>query len=142
MLVERTSAIVVVPVEPPRTIGARPAVAWKAGVQLDAAIDQALKLLLMAEQVHVLLEAQQARDDVKLQDLLTTLRRNGVPIELHHVELGGRHAGELLVQAAYKAGCDLLVMGAHTQSWFSDLLIGGTSKDVLAHLDLPVLLHG
>ena len=142
VLIERASAIVVVPVIPPSSIGARPAVAWKAGVQLYAAIDQALKLLLTAEQVHVLLEARQAQDDAGLQDLLMALQRHAVPFEIHHVELAGRHAGELLIQEAHNAGCDLLVMGAHTKSWFRDFLLGGRSKNVLAHLDLPVLLHG
>ncbi|NPD67663.1 universal stress protein (plasmid) [Lichenicola cladoniae] len=142
VLAERASAIVVVPKEPPVLVGTCPGIAWKRNVQLNAAISSALKLLLTADQVHLLIEAEKAEEDAKLQDLVMTLQRHAVPVEIHHVELGGRHAGQYLIQEAHRAGSDLLVMGAHTQSWFRDLLLGGRSKDVLAHLDLPVLLHG
>jgi len=142
VLAERASAIVVVPGEPPSSVGTRSGVAWKHGVQLDAAIGRARKLLLTADQVHLLIEAGQAEDDAELLNLVMTLQRHAIPVEIHHVELGGRHAGQRLIEEAHKAGCDLLVMGAHTHSWFRELLLGGRSKDVLAHLDLPVLLHG
>lgn len=142
VLTEGAGAIVVVPEEPPASIATRPGIAWKHGVQVDAAIDHARKLLLTADQVHLLIEREHPEEDAKLQDLITILQRHSVPVEIHHVEPGGRHAGQRLIHEAHKSGCDLLVMGAHTQSWLKELLLGGRSKDVLAHLDLPVLLHG
>lgn len=142
VLTEGASAVIVVPREPPASIATRPGIAWKHGVQVDAAIDRARTLLLTADQVHLLIEPGQAGEDAELQDLVMTLQRHAVPVEIHHVEPGGRHAGQCLIQEAHKAGCDLLVMGAHTRSWLGDFLLGGRSKDVLAHLDLPVLLHG
>lgn len=47
---------------------------------------------------------------------------------------------ELLVQARSQRA-DLLVMGAYGRTRFSEWLLGGATRDVLAHADMPVLMR-
>jgi len=39
------------------------------------------------------------------------------------------------------SAADALAMGAYAHRRFLELLIGGATRDVLAHADMPVFLH-
>ena len=48
--------------------------------------------------------------------------------------------GAALLQAARAAGADLLVMGGYGRSRLRELVLGGVTRHVLTHAQLPVLL--
>ena len=50
------------------------------------------------------------------------------------------NAGEALLVQAFAMQADLLVMGAWGHSRMSELILGGTTRHVLKHAQLPVLL--
>ena len=45
-----------------------------------------------------------------------------------------------VLRAAKAEGCDLLVKGAFTQSRLRQMIFGGTTRHILAHTTLPVLM--
>ena len=49
-------------------------------------------------------------------------------------------AGEALLNQAYAMHADLLVMGAWGHSRMTELILGGTTRHVLEHAQLPVLM--
>jgi nucleotide-binding universal stress UspA family protein len=54
---------------------------------------------------------------------------------------GGRGTGEaLLARAEEEEGTDLLVMGGYGHSRLREVVLGGTTRHVLAHAAVPVLL--
>ena len=50
-------------------------------------------------------------------------------------------AGEALLEAARDVGADLLVMGAYGRSRFSEWALGGATRHVLTHAQMPVLMR-
>jgi nucleotide-binding universal stress UspA family protein len=74
------------------------------------------------------------------QQVVTFLKRDGVPAELVNVGLDGRSTGEVVLMAAKAQGCDLLVKGAFTQSRLRQMIFGGATSHILANAELPVLM--
>ena len=48
--------------------------------------------------------------------------------------------GEALAKACKAFGADLLVMGACSHAWPSEILLGSATREVLADFPIPVLL--
>ena len=51
-----------------------------------------------------------------------------------------RSVGEVLLAEAEEVGSDLVVMGAYSQGRLRELLMGGVTRHVLAHAEVPVLM--
>ena len=51
-----------------------------------------------------------------------------------------RSTGEVILARAQELGCDLLIKGAYTQSRLRQMIFGGTTRHILAHAKLPVLM--
>ena len=85
-------------------------------------------------------------------DLAAHLARHGVKAEAHHTvskipsdetALIGRRSigiGDLLLSAAMDFGSDLLVMGAYGHSRIRELVLGGSTRYILQHMTIPVLM--
>jgi nucleotide-binding universal stress UspA family protein len=48
---------------------------------------------------------------------------------------------DAILQAAKRAGCDLICMGSHGRRGVAALILGSTTYKVLAHSTIPVLVH-
>jgi nucleotide-binding universal stress UspA family protein len=48
---------------------------------------------------------------------------------------------DAILQAAKKAGCDLICMGSHGRRGLTALILGSTTYKVLSHSRIPVLVH-
>jgi nucleotide-binding universal stress UspA family protein len=53
---------------------------------------------------------------------------------------GGRGTGAALLARAEEEGADLLVMGGYGHPRLREVVLGGTTRHVLAHAAVPVLL--
>jgi len=117
-------------------------VAWNSTQESMRALRAAVPFLREAEMVCL---ADGASDELSgiappplpVRDWLT---RQGVT--LHSVQQfpATTKAGEALLNQAYAMHADLLVMGAWGHSRISELILGGTTRHVLEHAKLPVLL--
>jgi nucleotide-binding universal stress UspA family protein len=56
------------------------------------------------------------------------------------VTIDGESVGAALLAAATEAGTDLLVMGGYGRTRLSELVLGGVTRHVLAHSQLPMLI--
>lgn len=125
-------------------------VAWDASREAGRALASALPLLREADTVELIIcetdAAARVARDVQTAEPLPYLARHGVAATLHHHTLadGGRFnrdaIGAALLSVAAN-GFDLLVMGAYAHSRLRETLLGGATRTVLAHMQLPVLLE-
>ena len=69
------------------------------------------------------------------------LAEHGIAAELHALPIGAGPFGAALLDKAHELGADMLVMGAYQHSPLRELLLGGVTRHMLAHADLPVLLR-
>jgi nucleotide-binding universal stress UspA family protein len=93
--------------------------------------------------VLALNQASATSDDVGLSDDLTSLlewlQRHGVTAEAS-VERTEIAIADALLSRASDLGSDLIVMGAYGRSRWTERLLGGATRGVLATMTVPVLM--
>ena len=56
-------------------------------------------------------------------------------------QIGSEPFGQTLLNTAHQLGADMLVMGAYAHSPLRELILGGVTRYMLEHADLPVLMR-
>ena len=131
---DTSRAVLVAPGRCTGEFGRVVAIAWKDDVRAPKAILAAMPLLEKAEAVHVL-RAKAANGIIP-----PILEEHGIPAKFHAVD-GHGPVGEQLLQKAHELGADLFVMGAYTHGEWREALLGGVTRYMLEHADLPVLMR-
>ena len=57
------------------------------------------------------------------------------------IPIGETPFGSALLARAHALGADMLAMGAYAHSPLRELILGGVTRFMIAHADLPVLLR-
>ncbi len=140
-----SAPVVVVPdsVAVERT-GTRILVAWNSSREAARAIHGALPLLRRAERV-VVLEGDPVENPFGLRhlprlDLRAWLARRGVDAEFATFKPPAKERGAALLDAAHTHAADLIVMGAWGHSRITELVLGGTTRQLFQSSDLPLLV--
>ena len=141
---DASAPVVVVPETAPCTsVGKRIVVAWNHSREATLAIRGALPLLARADHVTVL-EGNPGENPFGLRwvpklDLRAWLARRGIAAEYRAFE-ARKDQGAALLDAAHTAQADLIVMGAWGQSRIAELVLGGATRHLFQHSDLPLLV--
>jgi nucleotide-binding universal stress UspA family protein len=69
------------------------------------------------------------------------LLEHKISAELHVLPIGSEPFGQTLLDTAHRLGADMLVMGAYAHSPLRELILGGVTRYMLDHADLPVLMR-
>ncbi|MEP6510657.1 MAG: universal stress protein [Dokdonella sp.] len=139
-----SAPVVVVPETAPCvTVGTHIIVAWNQSRESMLAIRGALPLLLRAERVSVL-DGDPGESPFGLRylpklDLRAWLQRRGVAAQFQRFNVD-KDRGAALLAAAHVAGADLIVMGAWGHSRIAELVLGGATRHLFQHSDLPLLV--
>lgn len=112
------------------------AVAWRNDERATRAVLSALRAFPKAANRFVLAGTRGAA--VVLPPILA---EHGVTAELHALPISSGPFGEVLLRKAHELGADMLVMGAYQHHPLRELLLGGVTRYMLSHADLPVLLQ-
>jgi nucleotide-binding universal stress UspA family protein len=121
-------------------VGGRVLVAWNGSAQAARAVNDALPFLQSAERV-IVVTVNQGGNITGDADIVRHLARHGVEAEIgdivtdHHGSVG-----DLLLSRASDEAADLIVMGAYGHSRLRELVLGGVSRALLAHMTVPVLM--
>jgi len=140
-LYDASACVVVAPGQIAATIGAHPAVAWAPSQAVDKAIDAAMPLLLSADRVTILIAQEGRIDTEEPGPLLRTLEQASITTDVVRFNFHGEDIGAALLSRAQSAGADLLVMGAYTHNRFMEALLGGATREALAHASIALLMH-
>jgi len=49
-------------------------------------------------------------------------------------------AGSAILAVAAREAADLVIMGAYGRSWLSEWILGGATRHILSHMNVPVLM--
>jgi nucleotide-binding universal stress UspA family protein len=123
---------------PVEAFGVRVAVAWRDDAQTLKALIPAIRLLGQAQEVHLLAGV---RGGATTPAIPSVLVEHGVPATLHVLAIGSPPFGGQLLGLARELGADMLIMGAYAHSPLREMLLGGVTRHMLAHADLPVLMR-
>ena len=118
--------------------GRRIGIAWRDDPCATRAVLSALRLRLAPERIFVL---SGQREGTPRPEIPAILRERGVEAELHVLSLGAGVFGEALLARAHQLGADMLIMGAYQHSPLREFFLGGVTRFMLRHADLPVLMR-
>lgn len=117
-------------------------VAWNSTQESMRALRAAVPFLREAEMVCLIDGSSDelpgfAPPPLPVRDWLT---RQGIKLHSTQPFPSTAKAGEALLNQAYAMHADLLVMGAWGHSRMTELILGGTTRHILEHAQLPVLM--
>jgi nucleotide-binding universal stress UspA family protein len=119
--------------------GQRVAIARREDGRTSKAVLAALRCLQGAEHIDVLAGMRDGAARPRLPDILA---EHGVSADLQVLPVtGDRVFGEVLLTKAHGLGSDMLVVGAFARHPMRSLFLGGVTRHMLAHADLPVLMR-
>lgn len=130
------------------SLGKRVLVAWNNSREAARAANDALPLLIHAEQVIVMAvdppAGDAARDDAENEipsaDIALHLARKGVKAAAARDTASPQFVGEKLLEQAERQRADLIVMGAYGHSRLKEIVLGGATRHLLKHAKVPVLM--
>lgn len=125
-------------------VGTRVLVAWNGTREANRALHDALLLIGGAEEITVMhVGAEQAALDADrphLERIVAHLARHGIKARPEETPRGDIPVSDLLLSRAADLAVDLIVAGAYHHSPLRESLLGGVSRDLLAHMTVPVLM--
>lgn len=138
-LFETGRPVLVVPPEPPPApFGRRIAVAWRDDGRTVKAVLSGLRCAAQADEIHVLAGTRDPSQPPRLPNLFD---EHEIQVMLHVLPItGNRTFGSTVLRTAHQLDVDMLVMGAFVHP-VRGLILGGVTRYMLAHADLPVLMR-
>jgi nucleotide-binding universal stress UspA family protein len=125
-------------------VGERVLVAWNARREAARAAFDALSMLQRASEVRVVWVNPQSEEedakDIPAADICAALARHGVKCRATEQIAPRASVGETLLTYSRDMQADLLVMGCYGHTRLRELIFGGASRHVLAHMAVPVLM--
>jgi nucleotide-binding universal stress UspA family protein len=118
-------------------------VAWNGSREAARGLAEALPYLhkACAASVVVVSEVKSVEDEALVgPDAVTHLRHHGIEARLHRAKAKDGEIGPALMREAHRLRADLLVMGGYGHSRVRERLLGGASRYLLEHADLPLVI--
>ena len=117
--------------------------AWNGSDEVLRATRLALPILRQAEQVDIAIvdpppHAHGQADPGEAPS--RWLSRHGIRVEVAVLARAERRKADVLAHFAAQRGCEALVMGAYGHSRLREMLLGGTTRDLLAEVPLPLIM--
>jgi len=123
-----------------KTVGTRAVVSWKSTRESARAVHGAVPLLSKAENVRVVTVGRGGGDHLPAAEIATYLARHGITVETAALAGDDNRAGAAVLTEVVEQGADLLIMGAYGHHRLRELVFGGTTRHVIYHARLPVLM--
>ncbi len=126
------------------SVGQNVLIGWDGGREATRAVNDALPLLSADARVTVMAldpaHTAAGRTGYPGQDIATHLARHGVQVETTHYVTERMSVGDLLLSRAADLSADLIVMGAYGHARLRQIVFGGTTRHMLHHMTVPVLM--
>jgi nucleotide-binding universal stress UspA family protein len=111
----------------------------------EAAIQKGIQLaksIIQTEMLEDTKKQYESESKVHAEQFLGVIKKAaekaGVRCDTDYVT--SNHPYEMIIQAAEKKGCDLIMMASHGRRGVQGLLIGSETQKVLTHTKIPVLV--
>ena len=124
------------------SIGSRILVAWNPSREATRAVTDAIPLLRLAGNVHVMAVNPKLGEHgaVAGADIGLYLARHGVRVEVKSDRGAEIDVGNELLSRAADLDADLIVMGGYGHSRLKEWVLGGATRTILKSMTVPVLM--
>jgi nucleotide-binding universal stress UspA family protein len=118
-------------------------IGWNESAEAMRAVRASIPLLQKASAVHIAIvdppETGPERSDPG-GALAVFLSRHGIKSDIQVITRQGLRISERLSQHVTETGSDMLVMGGYGHSRFREAVLGGATREMLQHSQVPVLM--
>ncbi len=139
-LLDTGRPIVVVPPTLPAETGHTVAIAWESSLEAGRAIAAAIPVISLAQNVVVLSPDPVESPTVPAVELVARLAWHGVSASIHKFDISDIEIGAAFLEHARRVNADLLVKGAYSRSRLRQMILGGRTRHIVTHAEIPVLL--
>jgi nucleotide-binding universal stress UspA family protein len=125
------------------TVGKQILIAWDGTPEANRALHDALLLFAEPEATIVFVGSHERDLDQHrpaLERVVSHLRRHGIAANLEDTLRGDLAVSDILLSRAADLAADLIVAGGYHHSQLREALLGGVSRELLAHMTVPVLM--
>ncbi len=139
VLMESGSGLLLVPPGHAGDLVGNAAIAWNGSAEAARAVHRALPLLEEADEV-VIMAPEESSMRGPGPDLLTDyLSHRDIRCHVHNLPTNWTNIGYTLLEIAHDEEARFIVMGAFSQGKIRQLILGGATRFMLNHADVPVL---
>ncbi|MCC7271570.1 MAG: universal stress protein [Alphaproteobacteria bacterium] len=125
-------------------VGSNVLIAWNASREAARAVHDVLPLVQPKARINVLAvdpnRTEAGGGAMPGADIATHLARRGLAVEASQFVTESISVGDLLLSRAADLSADLIVMGAYGHSRVREVVLGGVTRHLLAHMTVPVLM--
>ncbi|MCF3934153.1 universal stress protein [Acuticoccus sp. M5D2P5] len=119
-------------------------IGWDASREATRAIGDAMPFLTKAKDVRIVMFDPRVTFDRHGEepgaDLATMLSRHGLKVSIETLARTDRSFSEAFLGRVNEVGGDLVVSGGYNHTRFGEMLFGGATRDLLASVDVPLLM--
>ncbi|WP_366071752.1 universal stress protein [Nitrobacter sp.] len=119
-------------------------IAWNRSRESRRAVNDAMPFISTAGRVTILVVDGDGNPDYFGEspgaNLFDHLSRHGAKVDIARVSSDGAPIAEAISKQAIEHNADLLVLGAYSRPRITEILLGGTTRSLLANAPLPLLI--
>ena len=119
-------------------------IAWNESREATRAVHDALPFLEYADEVQIVTIIKKAEKEnkhiINSDPLRKHLSHHNIYAETISVDQSTEGIGKTILQSAIEYDADLLVMGAYGETRLKEIVLGGTTRHLLKHTIIPLLL--
>lgn len=116
-------------------------IAWDGSLRAARAVKSAVDILSNTDEVLVVGVNESDKDIASASQILEYLAGHGIKAKHLGIKKAHFSIGQTIHEEAQKQSCDLIVMGAYTHNRVRQAILGGATKYILGHTDIPVLMQ-
>lgn len=139
VLMESGSGLLLVPHGSVSDLAGNAAIAWNGSAEAARAVHRALPLLVEAEEVAIMAPEEGSMRGPGPEALAAYLALYDIRCHVHNLPTNWTNIGDTLLEIAHQEQAAFVVMGAFSQGKLRQLILGGATRFMLNHADLPVL---
>ena len=130
----------VTPTRVPQSLFHHVVIAWNGTLQAARALHGAMPIIRQAEKVSIFAPLEDTEARSCSPNLIEYLSWHSVQAE--YLETAGKvdDVGKALLNGAAESHATMIVMGAYSRSRIREAVLGGVTRHVLRHADIPVLM--
>jgi nucleotide-binding universal stress UspA family protein len=130
--------VLLTPSSPPGALFGTALIAWAGGREEMRAITVALPILERMTKVEIRSVGGSAEADAR--PLVGYLARNGIAATAARMETGDRSVADTLLAEAKRISASFIVTGGYHHSRAREAVFGGTTRQIISHVEVPVLM--
>ena len=127
------------PVLPPKT-GGHIAVAWESSPEAARALSAAIPILEKAEKVTLLSADPVEPPSIPASEGVARLAWSGIAASVVTFDVTQEEIGAAYLKHASEVSADLLIKGAYARSRVRQMILGGRTRHIISHTEIPVFL--